>query len=156
MGGDGPRGAGPGRGGPGAGRRRARPGWSAELTGRVRAGRGVVADAQCFDTSGRLALAPVAEWLRTPDLQAAPGRSTRCGARRCDRLARLLRSGSGAGAGRRPLRAMVDAWQRHRFFEGLARALLASAVRMLLVLDNVQWCDEETLAWLTFLLRLGR
>ncbi len=49
---------------------------------------------------------------------------------------------------------MVDAWQRHRFFEGLARALLAVGRPMLLVLDNMQWCDQETLAFLTFCLGL--
>ena len=50
---------------------------------------------------------------------------------------------------------MVDAWQRHRFFEGLARALLAVGRPMLLVLDNMQWCDQETLAFLTFCLGLS-
>ena len=50
---------------------------------------------------------------------------------------------------------MVDAWQRLRFFEGLARALLAVGRPMLLVLDNMQWCDEETLAFLTFCLGLA-
>ncbi|HET9828058.1 MAG TPA: AAA family ATPase [Nocardioidaceae bacterium] len=52
-------------------------------------------------------------------------------------------------------RAKVDAWQRHRFFEGLARPFLALHRPLLVVLDNLQWCDEETLAWLSFLLRLG-
>ena len=50
---------------------------------------------------------------------------------------------------------MVDAWQRLRFFEGLARALLAVDRPMLLVLDNMQWCDQETLAFLTFCLGLA-
>jgi tetratricopeptide (TPR) repeat protein len=49
----------------------------------------------------------------------------------------------------------VDAWQRHRFFEGLARALLGSDRPTLLMLDNLQWSDEETLSFLAFLLRLG-
>ena len=49
----------------------------------------------------------------------------------------------------------MDAWQRHRFFEGLARALLAVGRPMLLVLDNMQWCDQETLAFITFCLRLA-
>ena len=39
----------------------------------------VVADAQCFGTSGRLALAPVADWLRTPAVERVLPRSTRCG-----------------------------------------------------------------------------
>jgi tetratricopeptide (TPR) repeat protein len=50
---------------------------------------------------------------------------------------------------------MVDAWQRHRFFEGLARALMAVGRPLLLVLDNVQWCDQETLAFITFCLGLA-
>ena len=50
---------------------------------------------------------------------------------------------------------MADAWQRHRFFEGLARALMAVGRPVLLVLDNMQWCDQETLAFLTFFLGLA-
>ena len=44
-------------------------------------------------------------------------------------------------------RAMVDAWRRHRFFEGLARGILATGQPTLLVLDDLQWCDDETTAW---------
>jgi hypothetical protein len=50
---------------------------------------------------------------------------------------------------------MADAWQRHRFFEGLARALLAVNRPLLLVLDNVHWCDQETLDFITFCLGLA-
>ena len=52
-------------------------------------------------------------------------------------------------------RGTADAWQRHRFFEGLARALLAVGRPLLLVLDNMQWCDQETLAFITFCLGLA-
>jgi tetratricopeptide (TPR) repeat protein len=58
------------------------------------------------------------------------------------------------GTGEAASRALVDAWQRHRFFEGLARALIGVGRRVLLVLDNVQWCDQETLVFLTFALGL--
>ena len=111
----------------------------------------VVAVAQCFGTSGRLALAPVADWLRNPAVQSALSdldpvfraeveRLTPTGGARDDRDAST--------------RAMVDAWQSHRFFEGLARALLAVRRPMLLVLDNMQWCDQETLSFITFFLGL--
>ena len=50
---------------------------------------------------------------------------------------------------------MADAWQRHRFFEGLARGMTAVGRPVLLVLDNMQWCDRETLAFLTFFLGLA-
>ena len=53
------------------------------------------------------------------------------------------------------MRGTADAWQRHRFFEGLARALLAVGRPLLLILDNMQWCDQETLAFITFCLGLA-
>ena len=39
--------------------------------------------------------------------------------------------------------------------EGLARALIAVGRPLLLVLDNMQWCDQETLAFITFFLGLA-
>jgi DNA-binding SARP family transcriptional activator/tetratricopeptide (TPR) repeat protein len=106
--------------------------------------------ARCFAARGRLALAPVSEWLRSPPLYAARARLEPVWAREVDRLVPPRDSRPAA-----PPRPMADAWQRHRFFEGLARAVLAAARPMLLVLDDLQWCDEDTLAWLQLLLRLG-
>ena len=60
-----------------------------------------------------------------------------------------------AGGGGTSSRATADAWQRHRFLEGLARALIAVRRPLLLVLDNAQWCDQETLAFITFCLGLA-
>jgi DNA-binding SARP family transcriptional activator/tetratricopeptide (TPR) repeat protein len=122
----------------------------AEVAGLARLQGAVVASAQCFGTSGQLALAPVAEWVRNPAVQSATATLDPAWRAEVDRLVPSgSRGGRGAGA-----RAMVDAWQRHRFFEGLARALLAVGRPMLLVLDNVQWCDQETLAFLAFCLGL--
>jgi tetratricopeptide (TPR) repeat protein len=111
----------------------------------------VVATSQCFGTSGRLALAPVADWLRNPAVQSAA--ATLEPAWRAE-VARLVPAGGYGGHGTGS-RGMVDAWQRHRFFEGLARALFAVGRPLLLVLDNMQWCDQETLAFVTFCLRLA-
>jgi DNA-binding SARP family transcriptional activator len=117
----------------------------AQLTGAV------VASSQCFGSSGRLTLAPVADWLRHPAVQAAT--ATLDPAWRAE-VGRLMpaegRGERGANVG-----ALADAWQRHRFFEGLARALIAVGRPMLLVLDNLQWCDLETLTFVTFLLGLA-
>jgi DNA-binding SARP family transcriptional activator len=135
------------RGGAGVGKTRL----VTELAEQARLQGAVVASSQCFGTSGRLALAPVADWLRNPAVQSAA--ATLDGVWRAE-VDRLVPSGDradrGAGA-----RAMADAWQRHRFFEGLARALLAAGRPMLLVLDNMQWCDQETLTFLTFCLGLA-
>ncbi len=116
----------------------------------ARAG-GDIMRARCFAARGRLALAPVSEWLRSPALRSARGRLDQVWAREVDRLVPPPDAGPLA-----PPRPMDDSWQRHRFFEGLARAVLSTGRPALLVLDDLQWCDEDTLAWLQLLLHLGR
>ena len=132
------------RGGAGVGKTRL----VAEVAETARQQGAVVAVAQCFGAAGRLALAPVAEWLRSDAVQSAVAALDP--AWRAE-VSRLMPAGS-RGAG---LRGTADAWQRHRFFEGLARALLAVGRPLLLVLDNMQWCDQETLAFITFCLGLA-
>jgi DNA-binding SARP family transcriptional activator len=135
------------RGGAGVGKTRL----VTEVAELARQQRAVVASTQCFGTSGRLALAPVADWLRNPAIQSAASTLDAAWRAEVGRLApEQRRSEAEAGPG-----AMVDAWQRHRFFEGLARALIAVQRPLLLVLDNVQWCDQETLAFITLCLRLA-
>jgi tetratricopeptide (TPR) repeat protein len=110
-----------------------------------------VVSTQCFAAPGRLALAPVADWLRDPAVRAAA--ATLDPAWRAE-VARLLPDQGIPGRDPRP-GTMADAWQRHRFFEGLARALIAVDRPLLLILDNVQWCDQETLDFVTFCLGLA-
>jgi DNA-binding SARP family transcriptional activator len=134
------------RGGAGVGKTR----MVAQLAQLARAQRAVVSFSQCFGTAGRLALAPVADWLRTPAVQAAAETLDPVWRAEVSRLVPPKNEPAGPAS----LRAMADAWQRHRFLEGLARALLAAGRPTLLVLDNVQWCDQETLAFLPFCLGL--
>jgi len=138
------------RGGPGIGKTRL----VTELAGAAQRGGAVVAAAQCFATPGRLALAPVADWLRHPEVHAAAAALDP--AWRAE-VARLLPEGTAGGGGTDtgPGAGPEAAWRQHRFTEGLARALLAVGRPLLLVLDNVQWCDQETLAFITFCLRLA-
>ena len=111
----------------------------------------VVASSRCFGASGQLALAPVADWLRNPAVQSATATLDQVWRAEVERL---VPSGGGAEPADGS-RAMADAWQRHRFFEGLARGLLAVGRPMLLVLDNMHWCDLETLAFVAFFLGLA-
>ena len=135
------------RGGAGVGKSRI----AAEIATMAGLGGAVVAGSQCFGTSGRLALAPVADWLRHPAVLAASAGLDPAWRAEVGRLVPAPgREERVAGS-----LAMVDGWQRHRFFEGLARALMAVGRPMLLVLDNVQWCDQETLAFITFFLGLA-
>ncbi len=132
------------RGGAGVGKTRL----VAEVAETARQQGAVVAVAQCFGTAGRLALAPVAEWLRSDAVQSAVAALDP--AWRAE-VSRLMPAGCRVAS----LRGTADAWQRHRFFEGLARALLAVGRPLLLILDNMQWCDQETLAFITFCLGLA-
>jgi DNA-binding SARP family transcriptional activator/tetratricopeptide (TPR) repeat protein len=120
----------------------------AEVAEMARLQGAVVANAQCFGTAGRLALAPVADWLRHDAVQSAVATLDPVWRAEVGRLAPAEGHGTSS-------RATADAWQRHRFFEGLARALMAVHRPLLLVLDNVQWCDQETLAFITFCLGLA-
>jgi tetratricopeptide (TPR) repeat protein len=130
-----------------------------ELAHKARADGAVVATTRCFGMAGTLALKPVADWLRQPRVQRSLATLDEIWQVEVDRL--LPGATGDPHVGRRqgpppePIaasRAMVDAWRRHRFFEGLARAILAVGQPTLLVLDDLQWCDDETTAWLPFLL----
>ncbi|TDP97998.1 ATP-binding protein [Labedaea rhizosphaerae] len=123
-----------------------------ELAGTAARAGAVVANAQCFGTAGRLALAPVADWLRTPAVRAGLGGLAPVWRTEVDRIAPSARTRADPGPS---TRAMAEAWQRHRFFEGLTRALLAVDRPILLTLDNLHWADPETLAFITFGLSLN-
>ena len=92
------------RGGAGVGKARL----VREIAGQARAQGAIVAGSQCFGTAGRLALAPVADWLRNPVVAAAAATLDEAWRTEVDRLVPSRgRSGPGTGS-----RAMADAWQR--------------------------------------------
>ena len=48
---------------------------------------------------------------------------------------------------------LTESGQRLRLFEALTQVVLAVRHPLLMVLDDLQWCDRETLEWLHYLLR---
>lgn len=105
---------------------------------------------RAYAAEGALAYAPVTEWLRTAPLrkqwqQLAPVWLTE--------LARLLPELLVEQPHLPRPEPLTESWQRQRLFETLSRALLAAPQPLLLLLDDLQWCDGETLAWLHHLLR---
>ena len=92
-----------------------------EVAARAAADGDCVAVARCYAGPGRIALSPVAEWLGSSRMRAHR-RAARPGVAGGGRPAAAARArATGRDAAPSP---MVDAWQRHHFFEGLARALL--------------------------------
>ncbi len=120
--------------------------------GRVaRAAGAVVATSRSFATTERSPLAPVADWLRSPGVATARGTLDPMWATDVERLT----GSAGAGSDRTTAdRGSADRWDGQRFLEGLARALLATRKPMLLVLDNLQWCDHATRSFIELLIGL--
>ncbi|MFN2286166.1 MAG: BTAD domain-containing putative transcriptional regulator, partial [Anaerolineae bacterium] len=108
----------------------------------------VVLTAHCYAAEGELAYGPVVQWLRArplPPLEAVWRRE----------LARLLPELASDLPGAAPPGPITEAWQRQRLFEALARAVRSGKSPLLLILDDVQWCDQETLVWLHYLLHFS-
>jgi DNA-binding SARP family transcriptional activator/predicted ATPase len=106
-----------------------------------------------YAAEGRLAYAPVVEWLRSDPVQAA---RRQLGDVWLSEAARLLPEVVEERPHLPPPAPLTESWQRVRFFEGLARALLLGSAPLMLLIDDLQWCDQETLEWLRFLLRFAQ
>jgi DNA-binding SARP family transcriptional activator/tetratricopeptide (TPR) repeat protein len=118
----------------------------AEVAQSIRRQGDPVVTARCFAATSGLAFAPVAQWLRSPKLRLA---AASIDPRWRTEVARLVPSDEATAAVAGGTK--VDAWQRARFFEGLARVVTAVQRPMLLVVDDLQWCDKASLSWLSFL-----
>ena len=108
------------------------------------------AQTRAYSAEGRLAYGPIAELLRSPSIRPSLARLDDVWAVEVARIVpelqverpKLVRHSKFDGA-----------IERLRFFEALARAMFFDANPTLLVIDDLQWCDQETLEWLRFALR---
>src|SRR5215472_5941811 len=110
----------------------------------------VTAKTRSYAAEGQLSLAPVTEWLRSEGLRAP--------LRQLDKVwltevARILPELLAEQPALPTYSPVTEYGQRQRFFEALARAVLLAPQPLLLVIDDLQWCDQETLEWLHLLLR---
>jgi DNA-binding SARP family transcriptional activator len=124
-----------------------------ELLAEVRRTGGAVARARCFAGEHSLPLAPVSEWLRSDVFRSAIERLPAAWRAEVARLVPEIAvddhvdSAGPAHPG--------DSWQRHRFFDGLVRAVLAVDHPLALLVDDLQWCDLDTLTWLELCFHTG-
>lgn len=108
------------------------------------------ASTRSYAAEGTLAYAPIADWLRGPPIRAA---MRQLDAVWLSELARLLPELLTDRPGLAPPAPMTESWQRTRLFEAILQAVRLAPMPLLLVLDDVQWADDETLAWVHYLLR---
>jgi tetratricopeptide (TPR) repeat protein len=102
--------------------------------------------ATCYPAEGSLSYGPVMSWIQSRPMPAL------------DKvwlaeMSRLLPELRQKVPGLPRLEPLHEAWQRQRLFEALARAVLGHSRIQILVLEDVQWCDRDTLEWLHFLVR---
>ena len=108
--------------------------------------------ARCYEAEAHLAFAPVTQWLRSQSvLSGLPGLP----AAQLSELVRVLPELLVEHPKLSPPQPLTESWQRRHFFEGMAQALLNTRQPLLLILDDIHWCDRETLEFLQFLLRFA-
>jgi tetratricopeptide (TPR) repeat protein len=105
--------------------------------------------ARSYAAEGELAYAPVTTLLQASPLPSLDDVWL-------TEVARLLPQVLAERPDLPPPQPMTESWQRQRLFQALAHAVLGGGSRrdpLLLVLDDLQWCDRESLEWLHYLLR---
>ena len=122
-----------------------------ELGRRVRAEGHVVASARAYEAAGRPPWGPVVDLLRSDALRSHI--DTLDMVWRAE-LARLLPELSDASRPSGPNRS-GDVAQRHRLFDAVSRAIVGDRPR-LLIIDDLQWCDAETIELIGFVVRSGQ
>jgi len=105
--------------------------------------------ARCYAAEGALAYAPVTAWLRAHPLPPLEDVWLA-------EVARLLPEVLVQRPDLPRPAALLEDWQRERLFQSLSRAILGFDQPLLLMIDDLQWCDRDTLEWLHFLLRFDR
>jgi len=105
----------------------------------------VTALAQCYPMEDTLSFAPVVAWLRTPEIQAELGTLAPLWKKELTRLLPELEGEAGEAGEKK--------WQKQRLFEAVAKGLLGSGKPRLLILDDAQWSDQETLEFVQYLIR---
>jgi len=106
----------------------------------------VTASARCYATEGELAFGPIVAWMRARALPPLDDVWL-------TEVSRLLPELLAERPDLPTPGPLTQTWQRQRLFEALARGILGYKGPILLVIDDLQWCDRGTLEWLRFLLR---
>jgi DNA-binding SARP family transcriptional activator len=111
---------------------------------------GVTAEARSYASEGAMAYGTLVAWLRSPPITARLDRLERAHhAALAPLLPDLIPSSSAVLPETGP-----DSEQRRRLFEAAAHAILAVGGPLLLIADDLQWCDSETLQFIHYLLRI--
>ena len=123
-----------------------------ELGRRVRADGHVVASTRAYEAAGRLPWGPVVDLLRSDAVRSQIDTLDTVWRGELARLLpELLDAPRPSGSGQ-----SGDVAQRHRLFDAVSRAIVAGDRPRLLIIDDLQWCDAETIELIGFVVRSGQ
>ena len=108
---------------------------------------------RCYETAGTLSYGPVTDWLRDDGIRRFLDDLDPVWLQEIARLMPELMVERPDLPKPEPLN---ENWQRNQFFEALTKAFHVSYKPKLLFLDDLQWCDRETLEWLGYLINAGK
>jgi DNA-binding SARP family transcriptional activator/TPR repeat protein len=112
----------------------------------------VTAEARSYAAEGALAYGPVVAWLRSEPFKARLERLDRT---RLTELARVLPELLSEVPDLASPEPLPESEQRQQLFDAVSRVIFAPGAPLLLVADDLQWCDRETLQFIHYLLRLA-
>jgi DNA-binding SARP family transcriptional activator/predicted ATPase len=110
------------------------------------------ARARCYFAQGQLAYGPVADWMRAEPLRRVRVRLPKP---QLAELARVLPELLIENPELAPPQPLTESWQRLHLYEALNAALRDAPKPLLLMIDDLQWCDPDSFEWLHLLFRNG-
>lgn len=110
----------------------------------------VIAESRSYAAEGTMAYGGLVAWLRCEPIGA---RLRRLGSPHLSELARLLPELLSEVPDLAAPEPLPEDEQRQRLFAAARRAVLSAGARLLLVAEDLQWCDLQTLQFVHYLLR---
>lgn len=113
----------------------------------------ITARTHAYAAHNKLAYAPVTELLRIPTLY---GRLSKLADHWLVEIARILPEVLDNRPALPHPEPMRESWQRQRFLDSLTRALLADDQTLVVLFDDLHWCDPATIEWLHYAVNARR
>jgi DNA-binding SARP family transcriptional activator len=104
-----------------------------------------VARAGCYVGQGQLAYGPIAEWLRAEPIRSLRAELPKPQLAELTRVLPEIMVEHSEIAAPQPL---TESWQRRHFYEALHAAFRYDSTPLLLLIEDLHWCDRDSFEWL--------